>query len=125
MPDDRELRDELEKVQSEVLRLKRGFKHHGLYADVRARIESLRRSKQQQQQKLDDALAEIASLEQQARAVMAANEKLQAELYDLARREGALVSATVHSLDPGPRSGTGCLTALAVAASALALGACW
>ena len=123
MADDRELRNELEKVQAEVLRLKRALDSGEVHVDVRARIESLRRSKVAQAAKLDEARAEMAALEQRLRAVMDENAGRQAALDEVARRERALVEATARLLYPGPRRSAGCTTVVALAVIALALGA--
>lgn len=123
MADDRELRNELEKVQAEALKLKRALELGEVHVDVRARVESLRRSKATQAAKLDEARAEMATLEQRLRAVMDENAARQAALDELARRERGLVEATVHQLDPGPRRSAGCLSLVALVALALALGA--
>mgnify|MGYP001487898931 CR=1 FL=1 len=126
MADDRQLRDELEKVQGEVARLRRALAQpDNLHGDVRARIETLRRSKATQVEKLDEAQAELERLEGEVRAVMAANERLQTELDGLAITERSLIGMTVHHLNPGAPPNSGCLTALALAALVLAAGACW
>lgn len=126
MADDRQLRDELEKVQGEVARLRRALAQpDSLHGDVRARIETLRRSKVTQQERLDEAQAELERLEAEVRAVMAANEKLQGELDGLIITERTLIGQTVHHLNPGAAPNSGCLTALALTALALAVGACW
>ena len=124
--DDRQLRDELEKVQAEVVRLRRAIdRPEGLHTDLRARIESLRRSRVQQQEKLDEVRAEVDRLEAELRAVMDANAVLQSDLDGLLVSERSLVGTTVHTLDPGPPATTGCLGVLVFAAAAVALGACW
>lgn len=125
MADDRQLRDELEKTQSEVLRLKKALATPAtsLHADVRARIESLRKARAQQEAKLQEVEAEVAKHEEQLREVMRENEAKQGELDGLLTSERGLVDSAVRSLDPGPRRGAGCLTVLAVIAVLAALGA--
>ena len=120
MSDDRQLRDELEKVQSEVLRLKRALDQpDSLQADLRARVDSLRRTRAQQQEKLDEATARLHELDGQRRSQMTANQQLQSELDDLLRSERRLVDRTVQSLDPGPaRSGCAAMLVLATVAGA-------
>jgi chromosome segregation ATPase len=111
--DDRQQRDELEKVQSEVLRLRRALeKPTTLHADVRARIDSLRKSRAQQQQRLDEAKAKMLELEEELRRAREETSALQVELDSISGTERSLVDAAVSRLDPGPRAGTGCLTAL-------------
>src|SRR3954465_5792439 len=98
MADDRQLRDELEKVQSEVLRLRKALDQpQGLHADVRARIEGLRRSRAQQQTRRGGARPQAEAVEVQLRGGVAENETLQAELDALLASEGGLVDAAVRS----------------------------
>jgi chromosome segregation ATPase len=126
MADDRQLRDELERVQGEVARLRRALAQpDSLHGDVRARIETLRRSKVTQAERLDEAQAELDRLEAEVRAVMTENAKRQLELDGLLVTERTLIGQTVHHLNPGAPPNSGCLTALALAALVLAAGACW
>lgn len=116
MADDRQLRDELEKVQSEVLRLKKALASPGeLHAGHKTRIESLRRARAQQEEKLKDARSELALLEAQLKKQSADNERLRRELDGVLVTERQLVAATVRHLDPGP-SRAGCMTLLALVA---------
>ncbi|MBL8956351.1 MAG: hypothetical protein JNK82_36595 [Myxococcaceae bacterium] len=114
MPDDRQLRNELEKVQGEVLRLKKALASPGeLGAVQKTRIESLRRAKQQQEEKLKDARADLVLLQSQLEALRKDNERLQSELNQVLSTERRLVDTTVRRLDPGP-SRAGCMTLMVV-----------
>ncbi len=110
MADDRQLRDELEKVQSEVLRLKKALANPAeLLTGQRARVDALRRSKAQQEEKLKDARSEAALLQAQLNDLVHQNQGLQRELDALLTTERGLVGAAVRHLDPGP-SRAGCTT---------------
>ena len=121
MADDRELRNELEKVQGEVLRLKKTLASPAeLGAGQKARIESLRRAKQQQVEKLKDAQTDLALLRQALQAAKDEELRLHRELEAVRQTEHGLVYTTVRKLDPGP-SRAGCMT-LAVMLALCVLG---
>jgi len=109
MSDERQLRDELEKVQSEVLALRRALdKPDSLHRDVRARIEQLRRAREQQRQRLDEARGQAAEAAAELARLQTETAKLTAQLEAALRSERVLVDNAVHSLDPGPGR-AGCL----------------
>ncbi|MBK7857068.1 MAG: hypothetical protein IPJ65_00330 [Archangiaceae bacterium] len=124
MADDRQLRDELEKVQAEVKRLRQAFDDPSrLHLDLRARIEGLTRSRQQQRDRLEAARAEQAAVERELLEVRHACAELENELHGLQETESGLVDATVARLDPGPRARAGCLAAVVVLLAVVRL--CW
>ena len=109
MADERQLRDELEKVQSAVLKLRTALgKPETLHADFRARIEQLRRSRDQQRARLEESLREEERLSSELGALTAQNAKLNDALDAAQRSERVLVAQTVSELDPGPAR-AGCL----------------
>jgi chromosome segregation ATPase len=120
MPDDRALRDALEKVQFEVKELREQLAGSDAPAQLRDRLEQLQALRTQQRGKLGQGEAEVAQLLAQLALVQQEVRAGKAELAALREQEARLVDLTLVSLDPGPRAGCAPLL-LAFAAGLLEL----
>lgn len=107
MASDRELRDELEKLQAELKRL-RTAGESVTFAAVRERIAKLEQSKADQLDKLRQAQAKLTALDEQLESARAALAPRENEKRLLEGEERQLVAQTVRALTPGVSRG-GCL----------------